>query len=81
MENSLRDGNTRTPYLLPEKPFAGQEATVRTTHRTMNWFKIGKGVRQGCTLSPYLTYMQSISWEKLGWMKHKPNQDCQEKCQ
>ena len=32
----------------------GQEATVRTGHGTMDWFKIGKGVWQGCTLSPYL---------------------------
>ena len=30
---------------------AGQEATVRTGHGTMNWFQIGKGVRQGCILS------------------------------
>ena len=33
---------------------AGQEATVRTRHGTTDWFKIGKGVRQGCILSPYL---------------------------
>ena len=33
--------------------YAGQEATVRTGHGT-DWFKIGKGVRQGCTLSPCL---------------------------
>ena len=33
---------------------AGQEATVRTRHRTMGWFKIRKGVRQGCVLSPCL---------------------------
>ena len=33
---------------------AGQEATVRTRHGTMNWFKIGKGVHQGCILSPCL---------------------------
>ena len=32
--------------------FAGQEATVRTGHGTMNWFKIEKGVCQGCILSP-----------------------------
>ena len=31
---------------------AGQEATVRTGHGTANWFQIGKGVRQGCILSP-----------------------------
>ena len=34
--------------------YAGQEATVRTGHGTTNWFQIGKGVRQGCTLSPCL---------------------------
>ena len=31
--------------------------------------------------SAYLTFMQSTSWEILGWMKHKLNQDCQEKYQ
>ena len=34
--------------------FTGQEATVRTGHRTTDWFQIGKGVRQGCILSPCL---------------------------
>ena len=34
--------------------YAGQEATVRTGHGTTDWFPIGKGVRQGCMLSPYL---------------------------
>ena len=34
--------------------YAGQEAAVRTRHGTMNWFKTGKGVRQGCILSPCL---------------------------
>ena len=33
---------------------AGQEATVRTGHETTDWFQIGKGVHQGCILSPYL---------------------------
>ena len=53
--------------------YSGQEATFRTEHETTNWFQIGKGVRQGCILSPaYLTSMQSsTSWETLGWMKHK----------
>ena len=32
--------------------YAGQEATVRTRHGTMDWFQIGKGVRQGYILSP-----------------------------
>ena len=34
--------------------YAGQKATVRTGHRTTDWFQIGKGVRQGCLLSPCL---------------------------
>ena len=34
--------------------YAGQEATVRTGHGTMDWFKIGKGVCQGCIMLPCL---------------------------
>ena len=34
--------------------YAGQEATVRTGHGTTDWFQVGKGVHQGCTLSPCL---------------------------
>ena len=34
--------------------YAGQEATVRTGHGTTDWFQIGKGVHQGCILSPRL---------------------------
>ena len=34
--------------------YAGQEATVRTGHGTIDWFQIGKGVHQGCILSPCL---------------------------
>ena len=34
--------------------YAGQEATVRTGHETTDWLQIGKGVRQGCILSPCL---------------------------
>ena len=42
--------------------YAGQEATVRTGRGTTDWFQIGKGICQGCILSPvYLTYMQSTS--------------------
>jgi len=53
LENSLRDGNTRPPYLAPGQD-SGQEATVKTGHGTTDWFQIGKGVCQGCILSPCL---------------------------
>ena len=52
--------------------YAGQQATVRVGHGTMDWLQIGKGVHQGCILSPaYLTSMRSTSREILGWMKPK----------
>ena len=42
--------------------YAGQEATIRTKYGKTDWFQIGKGVRQGCILSPAsLTPMQSTS--------------------
>ena len=42
--------------------YAGQEATVRTGHGTTDWFQIGKGVHQGCILSPCLfNLLQSTS--------------------
>ena len=54
VENSERDGNIRPPDLLLRNLYAGQEAKVRTAHGTTDWFQIGKGVRQGCILSPCL---------------------------
>ena len=47
---------------LLRKLYAGQEATVRTGHGTTDWFHIGKGVHQGCILSPCLFnfYVESI---------------------
>ena len=58
-------------YLL-RKLYVGQEATVRTRHGTTDWFKIGKGVWQGCILSPCLFNLhQSTSCKMPGWVKHK----------
>ena len=44
--------------------YAGQEATVRTGYETIDWFQIGKGVHQGCILSPCLfnVYAEYIIW-------------------
>ena len=54
MENSERDGNTRPPDLPLEKSVYRSGSTIRTGHGTTDWFQIGKGVRQGCILSPSL---------------------------
>ena len=54
MENSERDGNTRHLTCLLRNLYAGEQATIRTGHRTTDWFQIGKGVHQGCILSPCL---------------------------
>ena len=55
LENSSRDG--RIPNHLTcllRNLYAGQEAIIRTGHGTTDWFQIGKGVHQGCILSPCL---------------------------
>ena len=64
MENSERDGNTRPPDPPLEKPVCNQEATVRTGHGTTDRFQIGKGVRQGCILSPCLYIMRNAGLEE-----------------
>ena len=51
---------------------AVQEETVRTRHGTTDWFQIGKGVHQGCTLSPCLFNLHAeYIKQNAGWMKHK----------
>ena len=50
----LKELGTPDTYRPPRNLYAGQETTVRTGHGTMDWFQIGKGVRQGCILSPCL---------------------------
>ena len=51
--------------------YAGQEATVRTEHGTTDWFQIGKGVPQGCILSPCLLNFYAEYIMRNLWMKHK----------
>ena len=52
--------------------YEGQEATVKTTHGTMDWFKLGKEYDKAVYCHPaYLTSMQSTSCKMLGWMNHK----------
>ena len=52
--------------------YADQETTVRTEHGTTDWFRIGKGVCQGCILSPCLfnLYVEYIM-QNAGWIKHR----------
>jgi len=61
---------------LQRNLYAGEEATIRTGNGTMVWFKIGKGVCQGCILSLCLFNLhaeyQSTQCKMLGWMNHKP---------
>ena len=52
--------------------YGGQEATVRTGHRTTDWFQIGKEVYQGCILSPRLVNLNAeYIMEMPGRMNHK----------
>ena len=57
---------------LLQNLYAGQEATVRTGHGTIDCFQIEKGVHQGCILSPCLfKFYAEYIMRKLGWKKHK----------
>ena len=54
LENSERDGIPDHLTCLLRNLYVDQEVTVRSGHGTTDWFQIGKGVRQGCILSPCL---------------------------
>ena len=54
MGNSLRDRSTRPLTYFLRNLYLSQEAKVRNGHETTDWFHIGKGVHQGCILSPCL---------------------------
>ena len=63
MKNSLRDGNLHHLTCLLRNLYVGQEAAIRTGHRTTDWFHIGKGVCQGYIFSPCLfnLYAENIT--------------------
>ena len=54
METSSSHGKLDHLTCLLRNLYAGQEATGRTRHETMDWIQIGKGIRQSCILSPFL---------------------------
>ena len=67
MENSESMGIPDHLTYLLRNLYAGQEATVRTGHGKTDWFQIGKGVCQGCILSPclfnlYAEYIKRNAW-------------------
>ena len=84
----LEMGIVDHPTCLLRNVYAGQEATVRTRHGTMDCFQIGKGVRQRCILSRCLfnLYAEDImqnarldeaeSGNKIAWEKYQQLQKC-----
>ena len=73
MENSEKQmGIPNHLTCLWRNLYAGQEATVRTGHGITNWFQIGKGVCQGCILSPcFFNFYAEYIMRRVGWKKHK----------
>ena len=61
-QNKLKNSEEQFTCLL-RNLYVGQETTIRNGHGTINWFKIGKGVRQGCILSPCLfNFYEEKTW-------------------
>ena len=72
VDNSKEMGIPEHLTCLLRNLYAGQEATVRIGHGTTDWFPIGKGVRQGCILSPCLfNFYAEYIMRNAGWMKPK----------
>ena len=70
------------PTCLLRNLYSSQEATVRTGHGTTDWFQIGKGVCQGCILSPCLFNFYAEYHEKCWTGRNTSgNEDCQDKYQ
>ena len=71
VENSLRNGSTRPPYLPPEKSVCRSRGNKQLEPDMEQW--TGSKLEKAVYCHPsYLTYMQITSCEMLGWMKHKP---------
>ena len=73
MKNSERDGNSRPPYLSPEKPVCGgKKQQLEPDMEKLTGSKLGEEYIKPVNRQPYyLTYTKSTSCETLGWMNHK----------
>ena len=72
VENSKRDGNTRSPDLPPEKTVEVKKQQLELDMEQQTGSKSGKEYVKAVYCHPaYLAYMQSISCEMPGWMNHK----------
>ena len=67
MENSERDGNTRSLYLFPVKPVCGSRSSIRTGHGTIDWSKLGKRYDMAVYCPPaYLTSVCEYIMQNAG---------------
>ena len=72
LENSSRDGNTRPPYLPPEKLVCSSRSNLELDMEQLTGSKLEKVYNKAVYCHPvYLTSMQSTSWKMPGWMNHK----------
>ena len=72
VENSSRDGNTRSPYLPSEKPVCRSRSKLGLDKEQWSGSKLGKQHIKVVYCHPaYLTYMQSTSYKMLDWINYK----------